>query len=125
MSADTIDQLSNWEGLDAQAYGARKDAWLAAILARLDQEWPGFADAVAQSTIATARSMQDYLNTPAGALYGFALRPPRRGPIKAPMQVATNVEGLWLASSYSGSGGYSGAMGGGAAAARAALKAEA
>ena len=124
VSADTIDQVSNWEGLDPQAYGARKDAWLAAILARLDQEWPGFADAVAESTIATARSMRDYLNTPAGALYGFAPHPPRRGPIKAPMQVATSVEGLWLASSYSGSGGYSGAMGGGAAAARAALKAE-
>ena len=61
----------------------------------------------------------------AGALYGFAVRPPRRGPIKAPTQVATTVEGLWLASSYAGSGGYSGAMGGGAAAARAALKAEA
>ena len=125
VSADTIDQVANWEGLDAQAYGARKDAWLAAILERLDREWPGFADAVAESTLMTARSMQEYLNTPAGALYGFAGRPPRRGPIKAPTQVATSVEGLWLASSYAGSGGYSGAMGGGAAAARAALKAEA
>jgi len=125
VSADTIDQVSNWEGLDPQAYGARKDAWLAAILERLDQEWPGFADAVAASTIMTARSMRDYLNTPAGALYGFAVRPPRSGPLAAPVQVATSVDGLWLASSYAGSGGYSGAMGGGAAAARAALKADA
>ena len=125
VSADCIDQASNWEGLDPEAYGARKEAWLAAIVKYLDQEWPGFADAVAESTIMTARSMQEYLNTPEGALYGFAVRPPRRGPIKAPMQVATSVEGLWLASSYSGSGGYSGAIGGGAAAARAALQAEA
>ncbi len=122
LSADTIDQVSNWEGLDAEAYSARKDAWLGAIIRCLDQEWPGFADSVAESTIMTARSMRDYLNTPEGALYGFAMHPPR-GPIKAPVQVATSVEGLWLASSYAGSGGYSGAMGSGAAAARAALKA--
>jgi len=124
LSADCIDQVSNWEGLDPTAYSARKDAWLAAILERLDQEWPGFADAVAESTITTARSMRDYLNTPDGALYGFAMRPPRQGPVKAPTQVATSIEGLWIASSYSGSGGYSGAMGGGAAAAQAALKEE-
>lgn len=124
LSADCIDKVSNWEGLDSQAYGARKDAWLDAIVKWLDQEWPGFADAVAESTIATARSMRDYLNTPDGALYGFAPRPPRSGPIKAPVQVATSIEGLLLASSYAGSGGYSGAMGGGAAAARAALTAD-
>lgn len=124
LSADTIDQVSNWEGLDPAAYDERKGAWLAAITRRLDQEWPGFADAVAEATIATARTMQEYLNTPDGALYGFAMRPPRSGSIKAPMNVATSIEGLWLASAYAGSGGYSGAMGGGAAAARAALKAE-
>ena len=77
------------------------------------------------STIATARSLQEHLNTPQGALYGFAMRPPRSGPLKAPVQVATSIEGLWLASSYAGSGGYSGSMGSGAAAARAALKADA
>lgn len=122
VSADCIDQVSNWEGLDPEAYSARKDAWMAAILKRLDQEWPGFADAVAESTISTARTMQEYLNTPKGALYGFAVQTPRSGPITAPVQVATSVEGLWLASSYAGSGGYSGAMGSGAAAAREALK---
>lgn len=125
LSADTVDQVTNWQGLDPAAYAARKDAWLAAITKRLDQEWPGFADAVAESTIATARTMQDYLNAPQGALYGFASRPPKSGQIKAPMNVATSIRGLWLASAYSGGGGYSGAMGGGAAAARAALKAEA
>ncbi len=125
LSADCIDQVSNWEGLDAEAYDTRKEAWLTAIIKRLDQEWPGFAEAVSESTIATARSMREHLNTPDGALYGFAPRPLRDGPLKAPVQVTTSVEGLWLASSYSGSGGYSGAMGGGAAAARAALKAEA
>ena len=122
LSADCIDQYSNWEGLDPEAYGARKEAWLAAITQRLDQEWPGFAEAVAESTIATARSMQEHLNTPDGALYGFA--PPRHVEIKAPVQVETSVQGLWLASSYAGGGGYSGAMGGGAAAAQAALSTE-
>ena len=123
VSADCIDQFSNWEKLDAEAYDTRKEAWLAAILACLDREWPGFAAAVSESTFVTARSMREHLNTPDGVVYGFAQ--PSRGEMRAPMQVATSVEGLWLASAFSGISGYSGAMGGGAAAARAALKTEA
>ncbi|MEM9592283.1 MAG: NAD(P)/FAD-dependent oxidoreductase [Pseudomonadota bacterium] len=122
VSADCLDQISNWEDLDPEAYEARKSAWLSAIRTCLDQEWPGFADAVAESTFATARSMREHLNTPDGALYGFA--PPTRGTMEAPVQVATSVPGLWLASAFSGGGGYPGAMNGGASAARAALKEE-
>ena len=124
VSADCLDQVSNWEGLSPEAYDARKDAWRDAIMAQIDREWPGFADAVAQTQVATARTMQEYLNTPDGALYGFAMRTPREGPITPPLNVETSVEGLWLASSFAGSGGYTGAMGSGAAAAQAALKAE-
>ena len=120
-----VDRVANWEGLDTEAYGARKRAWLSAILARLDQEWPGFAAAAVESTVTTGRAMQEYLNTPEGAIYGFALRPPRHGPIKTPQEVETSVKGLWLASAFAGGGGFTGSMGCGAAAARAALKANA
>ncbi len=120
VSADCLDQISNWADLDREAYDARKKAWLSAILACLDQEWPGFADAVSESTFATARSMRNHLNTPDGAVYGFA--PPARGRMGSPIHVETSVPGLWLASAFSGGGGYPGAMNGGASAARAALK---
>jgi all-trans-retinol 13,14-reductase len=66
--------------------------------------------------MATAETMQHYLNTPGGAVYGFA--PEGSGPI----HIAA-IDGLWLASAYTFAGGYTGAMVGGAMAARAAITA--
>ena len=66
--------------------------------------------------------MNSYLNAPDGAVYGFAPLPPKgpiwKGPERSPK---TPIEGLYLASSYAGSGGYTGAILAGAAAARAVL----
>ena len=124
VSVVSPDRLANWEELDVETYRARKKAWGEAFRNRLDREWPGFAACVSETTISTARAMKDHLNTPGGAVYGFAMAPPRRGPISPPMQVETSIDGLWLASAFGGAGGFSGAMGCGAAAAKAALKAE-
>ncbi|MEM7615336.1 MAG: FAD-dependent oxidoreductase, partial [Pseudomonadota bacterium] len=76
MNVVCADRLENWECLDDDAYRARRAAWLAALIARLDAEWPGIGGAVKASTIATARTMHDHLNTPGGAIYGFAMLPP-------------------------------------------------
>ena len=117
-----IDRFSNWEGLSEDDYHTKKDAWLEAIIERLDEEWPGFANAVVQKEMATAKTMHDYLNTPGGALYGFAANAPERmflsGPPRTPK---TSINGLWLASAYAGFGGFTGAMGAGGTAAKAAL----
>ena len=117
------DRLANWDGLDDAAYRARRDAWLDAIVARLDAEWPGLGAAVQARHMETARSMHAHLNTPGGAIYGFAAPPPDGFPNGPPINAATPVPGLWLASAYTGFGGFTGAMGGGIAAARAAMKA--
>lgn len=116
------DRLDNWHGLSDDAYHQRKDAWLTAIIDHLDAEWPGIADAVVEKTAATARTMHEYLNTPGGAIYGFALRPPERISASIPMRFSTSVEGLWLASAYAGLGGFAGAMACGALAAYHALR---
>jgi phytoene dehydrogenase-like protein len=64
----------------------------------------------------TALSVERYLGTPNGAIYGFAPDVPRKlGPVFDP---ATAIPGLWLASAYTGIGGYSGAIIGGSIAAR-------
>ncbi len=61
--------------------------------------------------MATAHTMQHYLNTPGGAVYGFAQVPPRGLPTAGtPKGVQTVVPGLWLASTFGGFGGFSGAM---------------
>ena len=116
------DRLANWEGLSDTDYHARKNAWLDAVIERLDKEWPGLAGAVVQRELATARTMRDFLNTPGGAIYGFAPNVPERSLLSGPPRTPeTPIKGLWLASAYAGYGGFSGAMYSGGTAAKAAL----
>ncbi len=113
-----VDRLANWSGLNPTAYEEKRKLWTAAILANLDRAFPGFAASVVQSVFSTASTMKSYLNAPDGAVYGFAPLPPTRpfwrGQERSP---ATAIPGLYLASSYAGSGGYTGAVLAGAAAA--------
>jgi len=122
ISVAGADRLSNWEGLSDEDYQSKKNAWVNTVIQRLEDEWPGFANAVVQQEFATARTMQEYLKTPDGAVYGFAPNIPQSmllsGPPRTPK---TSVKGLWLASSYGGAGGFTGAMSTGGWAAKAAL----
>ena len=113
-----VDRVGNWKGLDEAAYGAKRKRWLERIARIIDEEFPGFAAGVVVSSMSTALSINHYLNAPRGAIYGFAPLPPQkpiwRGVGRSPK---TPVPGLYLASSYAGSGGFTGAIMGGAAAA--------
>ena len=80
----------------------------------------GIAGAIVQREISTAETFQHYLNTPGGALYGFA--PESRGLMPL---AETAVGGLHLASAFTGGGGFTGAILGGGWAARAAAKSKA
>lgn len=115
-----VDRVSNWSGLGREAEEGRRAAWLEAILDALERRYPGFAGAVREQILITARSMRDYLGTVEGAVYGFAPSPPtsllRRGAMHG---AHTPVPGLLLCSAYGGNGGFTGAMMAGAAAARA------
>ena len=118
-----VDQVANWEGLSDEASPAKRQQWLDAVVEEIDRYFPGFADAVVQREMATAATMQRYLNTPGGALYGFAPEPPTGlRSVGSQRAVATTVPGLWLASSYGGTGGFTGAMMTGMLAAQAAMK---
>jgi len=59
--------------------------------------------------------MHHYLNTPGGSVYGFAPEGTLFDALKQGPH--TPIKGLWLASAYTGSGGFTGAMFGGAQAA--------
>jgi len=123
MSVVGLDRLGYWQHLAVEDYHRKRDQWLEAIIQRLDKEYPGLAAAITQKEMATALSMHHYLNTPQGALYGFAPLPPEHFPLKGPPRSPkTTIEGLWLASAYAGSGGFTGAMMGGATAAQMALR---
>ena len=96
-----------------------RNSWREAIRGAIDREFPGFAAKVVASVFSTASTMSTYLNAPEGAIYGFAPLPPLgpiwKGPERSPN---TAIPGLYLASSYAGSGGFTGAILAGAAAAR-------
>jgi phytoene dehydrogenase-like protein len=114
-----VDRLSNWSGLDPEAYNAKRNAWRDAIAAAIDRAYPGFAAHIDATVFSTPSTMRSYLNAPDGAVYGFAPHPPqsafRKGPENSPL---TPIPGLYLASAYGGIGGYTGAILAGATAAR-------
>ncbi len=117
-----LDRLSNWAGLTPEQEKERRERWLDAFQAALDCDYPGLGGAVTERMFLNARSMRHFLNTPDGAVYGFAPTPPQRGIWAGyPRSPRTPVPGLYLASSFGGSGGFTGAMMSGAAAARTAM----
>ena len=104
------DRVTNWDGLDKANRDLKRQEWQEAIIAVVDREFPGFAQHVTAAVFNSALSMQNYLNAPQGAVYGFAPLPP--GPVwrGTGRSVKTPIRGLYLASSYAGSGGFSGAI---------------
>jgi phytoene dehydrogenase-like protein len=113
-----LDDVSVWNGLSAEAERDRRQRWLERIIETLDREFPGIAGAVVHAEMTTSRSVERYLGTPGGAIYGFAPEPPRTWFYRP----RTSVKGLYLASAWTGLGGYSGTILGGSQAARAALR---
>ncbi len=120
LSLCSSDRLDNWSSLDAATVKARKEQWMDYLITDLDQRFPGLAAAITHREMATAQTMQHYLNTPDGAVYGFAPEGTLSDTIKQGPRTA--IKGLWLASAYAGSGGFTGAMFGGAQAAEQAMQ---
>jgi phytoene dehydrogenase-like protein len=117
-----LDRFDNWSGLTAQEEKGRRARWLDAIQTALDKDYPGFGSAVSERMFLNARSMHNFLNTPDGCVYGFAPLAPKRGIWAGiPRSPRTPVAGVYLASSFGGTGGFTGAMSSGAAAAWMAL----
>jgi all-trans-retinol 13,14-reductase len=114
-----LDRVQNWAGLTPEAKRARKERWMDRIIADLDRQFPGIATAIVHREMSTSETFQQYLNAPGGSLYGFA--PESRGFM--PLAV-TAINGLYLASAFTGGGGFTGAMLGGGWAARAATRAD-
>jgi phytoene dehydrogenase-like protein len=114
-----LDRLDNWKGLSKEEALSRREAWLDAIQERLERDYPGFSGLVTSRMLLNAFSMSSYLNTPEGAVYGFAPLPPDEPILMGfPRTPATPIGGLFLASAFGGEHGFNGAMLSGAEAAR-------
>lgn len=114
-----LDRLENWKDLPREAAVARRERWLDALQAAMERDYPGFSQLVTTRMLLNAFSMSSYLNTPEGAVYGFAALPASE-PILAgfPRTPKTPINGLYLASAFGGEHGFNGAMLSGAEAAR-------
>jgi all-trans-retinol 13,14-reductase len=115
-----VDRIENWANLAPEAKRMRKERWMDLVIGDLDRQYSGIAGAIVQREMSTAETFHQYLNTPGGALYGFA--PESRGFMPL---AETAIDGLYLASAFTGGGGFTGAILGGGWAARAAAKADA
>jgi len=101
------DALSNWIDDDQDAYRAKRGRWQVALVTYLDRHFPGLAASVTASAFNTAFSVRQYLAAPHGSVYGFAPVTARSAHAKTS---ATPIPGLYLASAYAGSGGYTGVI---------------
>ena len=77
-----VDRIDNWAGLGAEEKRARKERWMDRLIADLDREFPGFASTVVHREMATAETMQHYLNSRTAP--SMALHPRRSALRRAP-----------------------------------------
>ncbi len=118
-----VDRFDNWAALSPQEEKDRRERWLDAFQAALERDYPGFGAAVVERMFLNARSMANFMNTPSGAVSGFAPMPFERGIWAGlPRSPRTPLPGVYLASAFAESGGFSGVMRSGAEAARIAMK---
>ena len=118
-----LDSLNNWAGLTKEAAVERRERWLDAIQESLERDHPGFSKLVTSRMLLNAFSMSSYLNTPEGAVYGYAALPPQNPIVVGfPRTPETPLSGLYLASAFGGEHGFNGAMLSGAEAARLAIE---
>ncbi|MBF0163410.1 MAG: NAD(P)/FAD-dependent oxidoreductase [Magnetococcales bacterium] len=104
-----LDRLSNWDVLDKRAYGIKKRQWMQSLIHDFSERFAGIGERIVMREMATARTMSRYLNTPNGAVYGFAQTPVKTGRVRP--DVATPIKGLWLSSAFAmPGGGITGAM---------------
>ncbi len=123
VSAVGVDRFDNWSALSSQDEKDRRERWLDAFQAALERDYPGFGAAVVERMFLNARSMANFMNTPEGAVYGFAPLPFQRSIWSGvPRSPKTPLPGVYLASSFAQSGGFSGAMRSGADAAQEAMQ---
>ena len=101
-----MDYLSDWENLSKEEYNVKKEATAQTFLKRLEEYIPGVKNLVEYYEIGTAKTVNRYILTPNGAVYGFAQSPER-----ARADKIKSVDNLHFASAWTRiGGGFSGSI---------------
>ena len=94
---------SVWQDIPAEQYADTKYAFAEHLLAQAEAEFPGLKAHIEELEVATPLTMQRYLNTPQGAIYGF-VQNPEDGELYRPRY--DQVDGLYMAGAWQGMGGF-------------------
>lgn len=101
-----IDYASDWENLSRSEYLQKKKEVSQIFIDRLEKLIPGVKSVLAYHELGTAKTVERYILTPGGSVYGFVQTPQK---IKA--EEIVSVDGLHFASAWARlGGGYSGAI---------------
>ncbi len=101
-----VDYTSEWEGLSRSEYLSKKEKVSQTFIDRMEELIPGFKDAVEYYELGTATTVERYILTPQGSVYGFA-----QTPEKIISKDIESIENLHFASAWAKlGGGYSGAI---------------
>ena len=105
----SADKLSDWEGLDEQAYKIKKQEVALIMLERLEKAFPGITPLIESYEVATSRTIKRYTMNPHAAPYGYAQTPSQAG-FKRP-SYQSPVKNLWFSGNWTfPGGGFTGAL---------------
>jgi phytoene dehydrogenase-like protein len=92
-----------WQDIPVEKYAQTKYEFAEHLLKQAERIFPGFRDSIAEVEVATPLTMMRYLNTPGGAIYGFQQNP-EDGLLHR--ERYDQVDGLHIAGSWQGMGGF-------------------
>ncbi|MGW8700123.1 phytoene desaturase family protein [Streptomyces eurythermus] len=105
VSLMTLQYGDVWEKIPPAGYAQAKFAYAETLLDRVEAIAPGIRDVIEEVDVATPRTMARYLGHPGGAIYGYDQDRTEnwlfRDSVRDP-----GVEGLHLAGSWAGMGGF-------------------
>ena len=94
---------SVWEDVPVEKYAETKYAFAQHLLDQAEEFFPGFKGSIEEVEVGTPLTMMRYLNTPGGAIYGFQQNS-EDGPLHR--ERYDQVDGLHIAGSWQGMGGF-------------------
>jgi all-trans-retinol 13,14-reductase len=106
------DYLSEWEGLEPEAYRTKKNIIAQLFFKRLENLYPGITKHINYYEVGTAKTIERYTLNPMGTPYGYAQSPSQSG--LARIAVKSPIKHLYFASAWSfPGGGFTGSIIGG------------
>lgn len=101
-----IDYPDIWKSMDKDAYNKEKERVAQSFINRLEKIFPGIKKEIEYYEVATSKTVEKYIKTPNGAVYGFA-----QTPENVMKEKIVPIENLHFASAWTKiGGGFSGAI---------------